>query len=63
MAPKAVRRRLEGLLDEDTTFAAEIQAIIGQATIDQPVKQTIHAGDNRVNIQVSGSHNTVGPKS
>ena len=59
----AVRRRLEGLLDEDPAFAAEIKALIGQVTVDQSVKQTIHSGGNSVNIQVSGSHNTVGPKS
>ena len=62
-AQKAVRRRLEGLLDEDPAFAAEIKALIGQPVIDQSVKQTIRSGDNSVNIQVSGSHNSVGPKS
>lgn len=58
-AQQAVRQRLEGLLDEDPAFAAAIKAIIGQVTIDQSVKQTIHAGDNSMNIQVSGSHNTI----
>ncbi len=61
-AQKAVRRRLEGLLDEDPAFAATMEAIIGQVTVDQSVKQTIHSGDNSANIQVSGCHNTVGPK-
>lgn len=33
-AQNAVRRRLEGLLDEDSAFAAEIKALIGQVTVD-----------------------------
>jgi len=57
-AQKAVRRRLEGLLDEDPTFAAEIKAIIGELKIDQSVHQTAQAGDNSSITQVSGSHNT-----
>lgn len=59
---KTVRRRLEGLLDEDPTFAADIKAIIGEMKIDQSVTQTAQAGDNSSITQISGNHNTVGGK-
>lgn len=61
-AQKTVRRRLEGLLDEDPSFAADIKTIIGPVTIDRSVKQTIHSEGNSLNIQVSGNHNTVAGK-
>ena len=62
-AQNAVRRRLEGLLDEDPAFAAEIKAFIGQVTVDQSLRQTATAGDNSSITQIHGSHITVGPKS
>ena len=63
VSQKAVRRRLEGLLDEDPAFAAAIEAIIGQVTLDQSVRQTATAGDNSTITQIHGSHISVGPKS
>ena len=62
-AQNAVRRRLEGLLEEDPAFAAAIEAIIGQVTIDKSVRQTATAGDNSTITQIQGSRITIGPKS
>lgn len=59
-AQKTVRRRLEGLLDEDPAFAAEIKAIIGTVSIDKSQHQTATAGDNSTVTQIQGSGNTVG---
>ncbi|WP_165352073.1 hypothetical protein [Solidesulfovibrio carbinolicus] len=59
-AQKTVRRRLEGLLDEDRDFAAEIKAIIGTVPIDKSQHQTATAGDNSTVTQIQGSGNTVG---
>lgn len=59
-AQKAVRRRLEGLLDEDHAFAADIKAVIGTISIDNSQHQTATAGDNSTVIQIQGSGNSVG---
>lgn len=59
-AQKAVRRRLEGLLDEDPDFAADIKAVIGTVSIDNSQHQTATTGDNSTVIQIQGSGNTVG---
>ncbi|BAH74920.1 hypothetical protein [Solidesulfovibrio magneticus] len=60
VAQKAVRRRLEGLLDEDRDFAADIKAVIGTVSIDKSQHQTATAGDNSTVIQIQGSGKTVG---
>lgn len=62
-AQQTVRHRLQGLLDDDPDFAAAIQAIIGDRTIDQSVHQTAQAGDNSSITQICGNHNIVGGKS
>lgn len=59
-AQKAVRRRLEGLLEEDPAFAADLKAVIGAVHIDNSQHQSATGGDNSTLIQVQGSNNTVG---
>lgn len=59
-AQKAVHRRLEGLLDENPDFAAEIKAVIGTISIDKSQHQTATAGDNSTITQIQGSGNSVG---
>lgn len=59
-AQKAVRRRLEGLLEEDPAFAADIKAVIGSIHIDNSQHQSATGDDNSTLIQVQGSNNTVG---
>lgn len=61
-AQKAVRRRLEGLLDEDMTFQADIKAVIGTVHIDNSQHQTATAGHHSSITQIQGSGNTVGGK-
>lgn len=58
-AQKAVRSRLQLLLDADPAFAAEIKALIDELKIDQSTRQYILAGDDSVNTQVSGNNNIV----
>ena len=58
-AQKAVRRRLEGLLDEDPAFHADIKAVIGTVHIDNSQHQTATTGDNSPVTQIQGSGNTV----
>lgn len=62
-AQKAVHRRLEGLLEDDPTFAAEIKGIIGEVKIDWSVHQYATAGNNSSIIQINGHDNTAGGKS
>lgn len=61
-AQKAVRRRLEGLLDEDMTFQADIKAVIGTVHSDNSQHQTATAGHHSSINQIQGSGNTVGGK-
>lgn len=61
-AQKSVRRRLEGLLDEDMAFQADIKAVIGTVHIDKSQHQTATTGHHSSVTQIQGSDNTVGGK-
>ncbi|WP_027185661.1 hypothetical protein [Desulfovibrio inopinatus] len=56
---RIVKRRLEGILEEDPTFKNEIKAIIGEIRVDQSINQTATSGDNSPITQIVGSNNQV----
>ncbi len=57
-AQKTVRRRLEGLLDEDPAFAAEIKAVVGTIHIDNSRHQNVTTGDNSIVTVIQGNGNS-----
>ncbi len=58
-AQKTVRRRLEGLLDEDPAFAADIKAVIGPINIDNSKNQNGTASGHGVVNQIIGNNNSI----